>query len=135
MNQFGNINHHYGHDAGDAVLRQFGQRLRQAFQSEDLVSRWGGEEFAIGMYGMTQEEGVQRLNAVLDLLQQEPFTISDPGSLSVTFCAEVAQYPEDGLEVRSLYLAAAAALDQAKQAGSSPIRLAQPQKSLSIYAS
>ncbi len=106
------INHQSGYEAGDAILRQFGQQLRQAFQSEDIVSRWGGVEFMIAMYGITQTEGMHRLKSVLDRLKETLLPSEQAASIAV--CAGVAQYPKDGLAVRSLYFAAAAALHLAR---------------------
>jgi diguanylate cyclase (GGDEF)-like protein len=109
------VNAQYGHATGDAVLRQFGHLLRQSFCREDVVGRWGGEEFVIGMYGMTREDGVQRLISVLAQMHQNAF-VSDQGEpLQVTFSAGVAQYPEDGVDLKVLYRAADIALRQAKQ--------------------
>ena len=46
---------------GDAVLRGLGERLRRDFRGDDVVGRWGGEEFIIGMYGEeeTRDVGLQ----------------------------------------------------------------------------
>lgn len=109
------VNAQYGHAAGDAVLRQFGHLLRQSFCSEDVVARWGGEEFLIGMYGMTREDGVQRLMHVLERLHQQALTTESGAWVQVTFSAGVAQYPEDGTDLKTLYRAADAALRQAKR--------------------
>lgn len=126
------INHQFGYEAGDLILRQFAEQLRQAFQSEDVVSRWGGVDFLIGMYGMTQDEGVQRLKTVLDLLKQMPIATSEQALSTIAFCAGVAQYPEDGSSVRSLYFAAAAALNLAKRSNRDRIVSTRQQKSLSF---
>ncbi|MGG6262998.1 response regulator [Leptolyngbya sp. AN03gr2] len=109
------VNAQYGHAAGDAVLRQFGHLLRQSFCSEDVVARWGGEEFVIGMYGMTREAGVQRLIQVLEQIDHQAMLIDTGETVSVTFSAGVAQYPEDGKDLKTLYRVADLALRQAKQ--------------------
>jgi diguanylate cyclase (GGDEF)-like protein len=117
LDHFKQINDRYGHATGDAVLRQMGQLLLQSFKSEDVVARWGGEEFVIGMYGMTRSEGVQRLVKLLKSLNQPKFTTPDRTQLQVTFSAGVAEYPGDGADLQSLYQSADAALYQAKLAG------------------
>jgi diguanylate cyclase (GGDEF)-like protein len=109
------VNATYGHATGDAVLRQFGHLLRQSFGSEDAVGRWGGEEFVIGMHGMTREDGVQRLISVLTQMHQNVFVTDQGEPLEVTFSAGVAQYPEDGVDVKALYRMADNALRQAKK--------------------
>jgi diguanylate cyclase (GGDEF)-like protein len=111
------INDKYGQTTGDAILRQLGHLLRQLFRSEDIVARWGGEEFVIGMYGITQEEGVHRVTQVLQALQAQGNRTAAGELTSVTFSAGVAQYPQDGIDVRSLYRSATKALQRAKQAG------------------
>lgn len=82
-----------------------------------MVARWGGEQFVLGMYGMTRSNGVQRLAEVLEALQDEEFTSAEGERFRVSFSAGVAQYPEDGADLQSLYRAADQALYQAKAAG------------------
>jgi diguanylate cyclase (GGDEF)-like protein len=41
------INDHFGHEGGDAVLVQLAKILREAFRSDDLIVRWGGDEFVV----------------------------------------------------------------------------------------
>jgi diguanylate cyclase (GGDEF)-like protein len=110
----------YGHATGDEVLRQIGQLLRRSFRAEDVVARWGSGTFVIGMYGITKQKSAQRLSHVLTVLHQHIFTALDGAKsqttrstqLQVTFSAGVAQYPEDGSDLHSLYQAANAATCQ-----------------------
>jgi diguanylate cyclase (GGDEF)-like protein len=117
LDDFKQVNDRYGYAAGDAVLHQLGQLLLQSFRGEDVVSRWGGEQFVVGMYGMTKSHGVQRLTKVLATLRQEEFIAPAYTKFRVTFSAGIAQYPGDGADLQSLYRSANAALYQAKVAG------------------
>jgi diguanylate cyclase (GGDEF)-like protein len=117
LDLFKQINDRYGHATGDAVLQQLGKTLMRTFRSEDVVSRWGGEEFLIGMYGMTRADGVQRLTALLDDLHHQSLSGPRGEPISITFSAGVAQFPDDGSDLQSLYRAADAALYRAKQTG------------------
>ena len=100
LDRLGQINEQHGHAIANQVLAQFGKLLRQTFQSEDLVARWGGAEFVVGMYAMTRQDGKQRLADVQDKLQLE--AVGQP-SLQVSFSAGVVQYPQDGATLSALY--------------------------------
>jgi len=132
LDQFKQINDRYGHAVGDRSLSQIGQLLRQAFRSGDVVARWGGEEFVIGLYGTTKEEGAKRLNRLLTTLHRKLFAAPDGSSFQVTFSAGVAQHPEDGVDLQSLHKAADAALYQAKQAGCDRILTSHIKQELSL---
>jgi diguanylate cyclase (GGDEF)-like protein len=49
IDNFKGINDNFGHEAGDAVLRDMAQTLRQKLRESDIVVRWGGEEFVVIM--------------------------------------------------------------------------------------
>lgn len=133
LDNFKQVNDRYGHATGDAVLRQVGQLLRQSFRGEDVVARWGGEEFVVGMYGATRSDGIQRLTGVLETLRQQEFTAPNGSKFRVTFSAGVAQYPEDGADLQSLYQSADAALYQAKATGRDRVLpAAAPRSELSV---
>lgn len=117
LDHFKQVNDRFGHVQGDRVLRQFGQFLKQKFRSEDVVARWGGEEFVIGMYGITREDGVERLAEILEEWRSLALSASSSTPLYVSFSAGVAQYPTDGVNLQMLYRAADAALYRAKVAG------------------
>lgn len=123
LDRFKEINDRYGHVTGDAVLRQVGELIKRSLCGEDVVSRWGGDEFVIGMYGMTKRDGQQRLMEVLETLHQEEFSAPDHTKFRVTFSAGVAQYPEDGTELQSLYRSADVTLSEAKKAGRDQVLL------------
>ncbi|MGB3295270.1 MAG: response regulator [Phormidesmis sp.] len=132
FDHFKRINDEYGHPMGDRLLRHFGESLRATFRTEDVTGRWGGEEFVVGLYGVSRQEGTQRLRQFLQRWQQEQFEVtfapalnsqadsqsdSPDSSLSVTFTAGVAAYPEDATDLQGLYRVADEALYKAKAAG------------------
>ena len=117
IDHFKHVNDRHGHATGDEVLRRLGSVLRGSFRSEDVVARWGGEEFLVGMYGMTVADSIARVSAVLEAVRAEVFVGSDGGTFEVSFSAGVAAFPRHGLDLLSLYHAADAALYQAKASG------------------
>ena len=50
LDHFKPINDKYGHEAGDQVLVEVARRLRESVRQEDIVIRWGGDEFVLGLY-------------------------------------------------------------------------------------
>jgi diguanylate cyclase (GGDEF)-like protein len=117
LDRFKHVNDRHGHAAGDAVLRRVGKLLREAFRGEDVVGRWGGEEFVVGMYGMSGADARRRLEDLLATLALETFEGAKGDRFGATFSAGVASYPEDGDHVSGLHRAADAALYEAKAAG------------------
>lgn len=117
LDHFKQVNDKYGHDMGDRVLRQLGKLLKRQFRCEDLIGRWGGEEFALGLYGMNKSQAISRLKDILEQWRQEEFRVTDNHCFCVTFSAGIAMYPTDGAELQNLYRFADVALYRAKKQG------------------
>lgn len=116
LDDFKQVNDRYGHAAGDAVLRRLGELLLRTFRGDDVVSRWGGEEFVIGLYGMRSCDGARRMTELLETFSTEDFHAGD-ARFRVSFSAGVSQYPDDGEDVEAVYRAADEALYRAKAEG------------------
>lgn len=121
LDDFKQINDDLGHDKGDRVLRRLGQLLKQEFRSEDVIARWGGEEFVLGLYDMTKEAAISRLRELLVTCRQQNFALSEEETFQVTFSAGVAEYPSDGNSLETLYKYADLALYRAKAEGKNQI--------------
>jgi len=117
VDHFKLVNDRHGHATGDEVLRRLGIALKRSFRDEDVVARWGGEEFVIGMYAMGVGDSVARLYRVLETVRREVFTGADGREFGVAFSAGVAEFPRHGVDLQALYRAADAALYRAKEAG------------------
>jgi diguanylate cyclase (GGDEF)-like protein len=84
IDAFKRINDRHGHAAGDAVLVQFGARLRSVLRESDYLVRWGGEEFlavARDTDRVRAEELAERMRAAV---AGTPFTLDDGLALTVT---------------------------------------------------
>ena len=114
---FKQVNDEYGHAMGDTVLRRLGELLLRTFGGQDVVARWGGEEFVVGMYGMTKRDAIKSIDDVLINWRSEEFVDTDDRKFRVSFSAGIAEYPSDGNDLQALYRAADEALYRAKAAG------------------
>lgn len=116
LDRFKEVNDRFGHSVGDMVLRRTAAILAGCFRGEDVVARWGGEEFVVGMYSMPCAAATRRLEQALQRLREERFDVGNK-TLSVTFSAGVAEFPRDGADWTALYHAADEALRRAKAEG------------------
>ncbi len=127
IDEFRYYNQSQGHEKGDEVLRQLGALLRGAVREEDLVGRWGGEEFAIVYRGTPKETSLR----LADELRQKvaahrfPDGIYQPGG-AVTISSGVACFPEDSRKAENLIRCAEAAVAEAKRKGRNSVVAAQP---------
>ena len=127
------LNQQSGHGVGDRLLREFGQLLLAEFQREDVVSRWGGAEFVVGLYGKSKAEAIGYLAEILPEIKSKGIeasaaSVSPAGrrgvtsnstlpQLPITFSAGVVQYPDDGTDLQTLYRSAQSVLCQERAAG------------------
>ncbi|MFV3075281.1 diguanylate cyclase domain-containing protein [Niveispirillum fermenti] len=117
LDGFKPVNDRYGHDAGDEVLRQIGQRLAESLRPEDVAARIGGDEFACILVLPREEEDrvmevAQRLVAAIN----EPIDILE-GQVRVGTSIGVALWPDHGQTMAEVLKRADGAMYRAKQQG------------------
>lgn len=113
IDRFKQVNDTYGHLIGDAVLQRLSAILRNHLRGEDVVARWGGEEFAVVLFGSNKQGAAQRLTALMNHFHNDPSL----ETFRPTFSGGVAEYPRDGKNLVELQKVADAYLYQAKAAG------------------
>lgn len=130
FDHFKQVNDRYGRAAGDAVLQRFAELLKETLRPEDVIARWGGDEFVTGMFLTDRDGAKDKLDEVLTRLQAQTFRI-DGAEFEVSFSTGVGQYPLDGASVDSVFQAAERALSMAKMRGRSRTVQATAAKKLS----
>jgi diguanylate cyclase (GGDEF)-like protein len=112
VDSFKSVNDRYGHDRGDAVLRDIAYELRKRLRSFELVYRLGGEEFLIVLPGVTHAEGgeiAERLRAAV--------AETNPTGIAVTISVGFSTGTGESLVYETLFKRADRALYDAKHAG------------------
>jgi diguanylate cyclase (GGDEF)-like protein/putative nucleotidyltransferase with HDIG domain len=119
------INNRFGHLAGDEAIIAFARVLAQHAEPGGIAARFGGEEFALLLPGMSAAEARARALAVRSQLEEVslPWSTADAG-LPFTVSAGVAAYPDQGTTPTRLLEAADGALYNAKIGGRDRVRLA-----------
>ena len=117
LDHFKRVNDTYGHDMGDAVLRQLGGLLLEHVRDEDIVCRYGGEEFTLILPGASLETSRERAEQLRYLVAAMTVRWSGQiiGNLSISL--GVSCYPMHGTTWQQALKAADNALYSAKHAG------------------
>jgi len=93
---FKKFNDTYGHQAGDAVLKQVAQTLKKNVRSTDVVCRYGGEEMSIILSNTDNDEAIITAQKICQAVAKRPFKLSADQESHVTISMGVATYPKDG---------------------------------------
>jgi len=126
LDHFKKFNDTYGHPAGDALLRTFGQFLAQRVRGHDLACRYGGEEFLIILAGTSAEDARARADALRAESRELGVRRAEQVLGGVTFSVGVATYPTHGDNRERLIAAADQALYRAKAEGRDRVVIAEP---------
>jgi diguanylate cyclase (GGDEF)-like protein/PAS domain S-box-containing protein len=117
LDHFKNFNDTYGHDAGDAVLRETALFLAKGVRAEDLVCRFGGEEFVVILPTADLESSRARGERLRSKMSELTIMYQGKSLGMVTISVGVAALPEHGMSPKQLMAAADAALYEAKRSG------------------
>lgn len=113
IDRFKSINDDFGHDAGDAALRLVADHIARVFRHQDVMIRWGGEEFVVGLPGA--DIGAAEV-AVLRLAQTG--IGARPDYQPITASIGIAERKADGIDtLTALVECADARMYEAKRAG------------------
>jgi len=117
LDRFKLFNDSFGHEAGDALLRAFGELLRRKVRGEDVPCRYGGEEFALLLPDATLDAARERAEELRLAAKALQVAYQDHLLGPITLSLGVAVYPDQGMSGQAVLRAADAALYKSKADG------------------
>jgi diguanylate cyclase (GGDEF)-like protein len=117
LDHFKRFNDTFGHQAGDTLLRSFGDLLKRNTRGQDIACRYGGEEFALVLTDTTLTGALQRSEILRQQVKQ--LSVEYAGQLlgAVSISMGVALFPDHGITMGDVLRASDQALYCAKREG------------------
>ncbi|MTI80861.1 MAG: GGDEF domain-containing protein [Firmicutes bacterium] len=113
LNNFKVINDTYGHEVGDAVLKEVSERLKVNLSKNDIISRLGGDEFTILLSDIKSEDNITEVASMLNNIFKAPIKVCNH-ELLIELSIGISCYPKDGEISESLMKKADIAMYHAK---------------------
>jgi len=131
---FKQFNDTFGHKAGDTVLRSIADRFLTSVRSEDIVCRYGGEEFVIILPDITSEKAAERAEQIRESVSRLRVTENGNTLGAVTISIGVAVFPQDGRTIEVLLQASDRSLYAAKKYGRNQVVFASEAAHIPVAA-
>ncbi len=114
---FKKFNDTFGHQAGDAVLRQVAQTLKKNVRTTDIACRYGGEEMSIILAKTDYETALSTAKKICERVSSKNFKLPNGKETTVTISLGASTFPQDGITAEELIEAADVRLYHAKNNG------------------
>lgn len=114
---FKKFNDTFGHQSGDAVLRQVAQTLKKNVRATDIVCRYGGEEMSIILPNTGKDEAFSTAQKICERVANKQFKLAGDKNTNVTISLGVSTFPFDGDTAPAIIEAADKRLYSAKNNG------------------
>lgn len=117
LDGFKEVNDSHGHEAGDQLLRQVADRVRETLRKGDFLARLGGDEFTVCLEDIKSPEGAAKAaDKVLQSLHK-PFDLGLGRMVTISTSIGISIYPNNGRDAATLLQCADRAMYEAKKAG------------------
>jgi diguanylate cyclase (GGDEF)-like protein/PAS domain S-box-containing protein len=125
LDHFKHFNDSFGHEAGDLVLTSIADCFRHNFRGDDIICRYGGEEFAIILPEASTKDAAKRADAFRLQVSSLKLSLHDRPLDAVTISIGIATFPDHGANVDSLLHHADRALYESKARGRNRLTVAK----------
>jgi diguanylate cyclase (GGDEF)-like protein len=125
VDHFKKFNDTYGHEAGDSILREVAESFRQSVRAEDIICRYGGEEFVIILPETSQPAALERAEAIRKRVAELRVRFHNQALREITISIGVATFPQSGATLEEMLRASDRALYMAKHGGRNQVVMAE----------
>ncbi|MEJ6393855.1 diguanylate cyclase [Gymnodinialimonas sp. 2305UL16-5] len=115
--KFKSFNDNHGHDAGDMILRAISEAMNTLFSADEVLCRYGGEEFTVLLPAATRKDTIRAAEALRAKVQEISIAYAGRTLPTVTISCGVASFPQDGTQIQDILKSADDALYLAKHEG------------------
>jgi diguanylate cyclase (GGDEF)-like protein len=126
IDHFKEFNDTFGHEAGDLVLREVAEAMRQGVRGEDIICRFGGEEFVIILPEITTPLAMDRAELLRGMVAELALRYRGQPLRQVTISIGVAMFPDNSDDPEELLRVADHAMYAAKHKGRNRVASASP---------
>ena len=122
IDYFKKFNDNFGHQSGDAVLRQVAQTLKRNVRATDIVCRYGGEEMSIILPNTSKEVAYSTAEKICERVAEKKFKLANGKDANVTISLGVSTFPHDGENASEIIESADKRLYEAKNDGRNRVK-------------
>ena len=116
------INDRYGHAFGDMYLQEFARLLEETKRAEDILSRYGGDEFTIILPECDLEGALAISNRIVKAVEDFKLLTTDGGYIGITVSIGISVYPLHAKTAKELFLIADGMMYKVKEDGKNAVR-------------
>jgi len=125
IDYFKEVNDTYGHQAGDVIIKELADILKNALRVTDIVARYGGEEFIAAIYDVSPESSIEVAERIRDIVERHDFIVpSSKKPLKKTVSIGISFY-RNGITAEKFVEEADKAMYEAKETGRNKVCMFQ----------
>ncbi|MEW5786383.1 MAG: bifunctional diguanylate cyclase/phosphodiesterase [Pseudomonadota bacterium] len=133
LDNFKSINDSYGHHTGDRFLQEFADTVRRALRAEDVLARYGGDEFVVLLPEVAEADAYTAAERILEAAAGVALTLPDGIRVKASVSIGLALYPQHGTNRKDLFLLADNMMYKAKGEGKNRVALPSEAEVVEAY--
>jgi diguanylate cyclase (GGDEF)-like protein len=102
INGLKTVNDTYGHEAGDLLIKNFAEAIRDRLDSDAIFARMGGDEFTIVFPGKDKDYVEKAIEGINAFFAETPFSYCGREIMNITYSCGISTYPEDSKSIDAL---------------------------------